>query len=792
MKTMVATIAARNYLASVLLLAESTLSVHPEAQFSVLVTDALECDLEGLRKRFPDFTWIGADALGIEPSLLSRMAFYYGITEFATALKPWLLRHLLREAEVVIFLDPDIEVFGELGEMEGLARTHDIVLTPHVLNPVPRDTSAIAEENFLLSGQFNLGFIAVSRAAHRFLDYWSERLERHCLIRVEAGYFTDQRWVDAVPSLFEHVVVRNAGWNVAYWNLHERDLVDTGAPGPSGRGSFLVNGEALCFFHYSGHRATEALVATAHNPTLPIDIAGDHALRKIFIERSRRILAMELPVEPYRWGYFPDGRVISPALRVAYWMEVDHASSRGKALPPSPFDQEGSKASDEWWSERIDFDLPRIALAWARYQPDVAASFGTINHDNVRWLPRALLDDESFLAVARQQDLDVLRSMLPSVSRSKPGINLIGYLRGEFGLGSHARSLGAGVLTAGIPLGLVALSAPNISREAPALPGREALAYKVNMVCVNADALRSLENDGLWGQIEAKPTVGVWNWELGSMPGSMVRISGLLDEIWCGSHFAADAIRSSGAQCEVLVHPLCLEVPRATRLVRSDLGLDEDRFLFSFSFDFGSVAKRKNHIGLIRAYRKAFSDDGSTGLVLKVMRATPKHIKELQEAIGNRSDITVVTGHWSEAQMRAFYQLSDCYVSLHRSEGIGLTMASAMLAGTPVIATGWSGNMSFMDEATAVLVPYEMRPVGEGCDPYPADSLWAEPNEEFAVLSMQGLAHDPEAAKKLGERGRDHLRSIASPEIAASWIMNRYETLATAKGSRRSRVKATT
>jgi hypothetical protein len=119
-------------------------------------------------------------------------------------------------------------------------------------------------------------------------------------------------------------------------------------------------------------------------------------------------------------------------------------------------------------------------------------------------------------------------------------------------------------------------------------------------------------------------------------------------------------------------------------------------------------------------------------------------------------------------------------------------MAAAMLVGTPVIATGWSGNMSFMDEATAVLVPYEMCPVGEGCDPYPADSLWAEPNEEFAVLSMQGLAHDPEAAKKLGERGRDHLRSIASPEIAASWIMNRYEALATAKGSRRSRVKATT
>ena len=781
----IATIAARNYLASLVLLGESVMVVDPEADFFILIIDAVDSELEDLRLRYPTFRWLGVDNVGVEPSQLTRMAFYYDVTEFATSLKPWLLSTLLETFEVAIYLDPDIEVFDDLSCIEDLARQHEVVLTPHVLRPVPRDGLQVAEESFLLSGHFNLGFIAVSNAASNFLEYWKERLGRYSLHRVSEGYFTDQRWVDAVPTLFDHIVVKDPGWNVAYWNLHERRIVDTGEAGPSHRGSFLINGWPLRFFHFSGHRAERPLTASVHSPKLRVDIKQDAALVRIFTERAQRILAFDQEAAPYRWGYFLDGRPIPQVLRTAYWHAVDDAIRTGDPLPPSPFDADAGAAFDEWLSERIEFDLPRIALLWVQFKPDFVASFGELNFDNVRWLPHSLLNSPDFVASARLGDLEVLESMLPRNIRNQPGINLIGYLLGEFGLGVHARGIASSVLAAGLPLSLSPLTAPGHVHQAQSLPGVQSLAYDVNVVCVNADVLPQLAQDALWQRIKHQPIVGVWNWELPQMAPEMVACSELLDEIWCGSEFIAESIRSSGAHCEVYVHPLCIEAPAPTKLLRADLGLCDDGFTFGFSFDYRSVERRKNPLGLVRAYREAFQGDDGVQLVIKTINATPEELDKLGEAVRERSDIRVIARHWSDAQMRAFYQLIDCYVSLHRSEGIGLTMAAAMASGTPVIATGWSGNMSFMNESSAALIPVTMTEVGLGSEPYAPDALWAEPDESAAIDAMRSLATDPKVASALGERGREHLLTIASPQVAGAWISTRYREISKGRGRQR-------
>ncbi len=173
------------------------------------------------------------------------MKAIYGVTEFATAVKPWLFRTLLAAHETVTYLDPDIKVFAPLDDIPVLALEHGIVLTPHLLEPLPRDDLEPSETTILQSGMFNLGFVAVGPKAIPFLDWWSERLARECIIAPEAGRFVDQRWVDFVPTLFDHVVQRDPGLNVAWWNLSDRTV--------RWNGRWEVDGVPIRFFHFSGY-----------------------------------------------------------------------------------------------------------------------------------------------------------------------------------------------------------------------------------------------------------------------------------------------------------------------------------------------------------------------------------------------------------------------------------------------------------------------------------------------------------------------------------------------------------
>ncbi len=173
-----------------------------------------------------------------------------------------------------------------------------------------------------------------------------------------------------------------------------------------------------------------------------------------------------------------------------------------------------------------------------------------------------------------------------------------------------------------------------------------------------------------------------------------------------------------------------MTVPADTHPDRSRLGLP-DGFLFLFVFDFNSVEKRKNPRGLIDAYLRAFPEPSEgTGLVLKTVNGErhPHAFSELLAAAGDRSDIIVMDRYLSAADRDALVASCDCYVSLHRSEGFGLTVAEAMLLGKPVIATAYGGVTDFVTEETAFPVRYERVLVGDGAAPYAPDESWAEPD----------------------------------------------------------------
>jgi glycosyltransferase involved in cell wall biosynthesis len=186
-----------------------------------------------------------------------------------------------------------------------------------------------------------------------------------------------------------------------------------------------------------------------------------------------------------------------------------------------------------------------------------------------------------------------------------------------------------------------------------------------------------------------------------------------------------------------------------------DIGVPEG-FTFLFLFDFHSVMQRKNPHGLIEAFKRAFAPGEGPQLVIKSINgdARPRFLEQLKVATLDRDDIFVVDEYLSAKEKTALMAGCDCYVSLHRSEGFGLTPAEAMSVGKPVIATGFSGTADYMNSANSYLVDYTMVEVGEGSPPYEAYGTWAAPNLDHAAALMRRVWENPQEASAKGERAR--------------------------------------
>jgi hypothetical protein len=215
-------------------------------------------------------------------------------------------------------------------------------------------------------------------------------------------------------------------------------------------------------------------------------------------------------------------------------------------------------------------------------------------------------------------------------------------------------------------------------------------------------------------------------------------------------------------------------VPRS----RAELGVPEG-FLFLFSFDYLSVFERKNPLAVIEAFSRAFAPGEGPSLVLKCINGEhdPNNHERLLAAAAGREDIHVVDRYLSPGEKDGLTATSDCYVSLHRSEGFGLGMAEAMYLGKPVIATGYSGNLDFMTEENSLLVDYRLVPIGAGAPPYPADGEWADPDVEHASTLMRLVFGDRDAAAALGARAAEDIRRTHSPAAAGALMNERLEHL---------------
>ena len=208
------------------------------------------------------------------------------------------------------------------------------------------------------------------------------------------------------------------------------------------------------------------------------------------------------------------------------------------------------------------------------------------------------------------------------------------------------------------------------------------------------------------------------------------------------------------------------------------VGVPRDAFVFLFVFDFHSFVERKNPVGLIRAFKNAFEGRKDIQLVIKSSHGQeyPQQMDMLKEAASG-ANVHVIDGVYSRKAKNALINAADCYVSLHRSEGFGLTLAEAMFYGKPAVATGYSGNVDFMSSENSFLIPYKIVTIESGQGPYSIGAHWADPDLDHAVDVFRYVERNREAASDIGKRGRDHVSTVLHPATIGRSVALRLQEL---------------
>ncbi len=377
------TIVSNNYLPFARVLAQSLRAIHPQAEFFVLIVDRPD---PGIDYSAEDFRVVFADELTIPA--FEHFAFKYSLLELNTAVKPFFLEHLRIEhdLEAVLYFDPDIKIYGDLTPLAEALDSKNLLLTPHLLAPLDDDFRP-SERSILLSGVYNLGFLGLrfNQATLDFLRWWQRRLYSYCLHRIADGLFVDQRWMDLAPSLLADVrILRDPGYNVAYWNLANRTLALLDD-------AWRVNDVPLRFFHFSGVRIDDLERISKYQDRFRLRDRPD--LAPLF-ENYRRDLQDagwdELKDTPYAYGRFDNGIDIPDLGRSEIW-RIDTDGERWS----NPF---GTQSGDSYFAwlqspvtaEEEDAWLPRMALILWENRPDLQSAFPApleADHANyVRWL----------------------------------------------------------------------------------------------------------------------------------------------------------------------------------------------------------------------------------------------------------------------------------------------------------------------------------------------------------------------------------------------------------------------
>ncbi|MHA7057863.1 glycosyltransferase family 4 protein [Aquimarina sp. M1] len=360
------------------------------------------------------------------------------------------------------------------------------------------------------------------------------------------------------------------------------------------------------------------------------------------------------------------------------------------------------------------------------------------------------------------------------MNHQSPGLNIIGYTEGLFGLGEAVRLNIHAARKTNIPLNII-----NFEKVKQDIDYEYSFKYSVNLVQISSNDLDDFFRVINPEFFRDKYTILFLMWESEYLPEKLKKNVTLFNEIWTASSYCQKLFKKIfNGDIIVVPHPIEVNL-KSIQNQNPTIFFNENKFSYLFIFSYHSSIERKNPFFLIEAFIKAFGNNQDVELVIKTNGA--KHFKnaerKLYQARANQKNITIIDFDLDRNEINHLINNCDCYVSMHHSEGFGLTLAEAMCLSKATIATNYSGNTQFMNENNSFLVDYELGLIENPDANFGPKTLWGNPMMEDTIKKLKEVYENADLRKEKAKNAQHYVQEKLSFYAIGSIIKNRLNHL---------------
>lgn len=365
---------------------------------------------------------------------------------------------------------------------------------------------------------------------------------------------------------------------------------------------------------------------------------------------------------------------------------------------------------------------------------------------------------------------------------NKLGVNVFGFIGGEFGLGEAVRLIIKALKKAEIPTSLINYDIETNHRHSDTTFANlnSEVIYPINLVLMGPYEAKRIFFHYPEDFFTNTYNIFYLNWESEYISEEYVNNLELYNEIWVPSQYCKDILaKYSKIPIHIIPYPIEIAVDNKPD-EEAEQFYNKNSFNFLFMFDYNSTIERKNTINLIDAFEKAFGkNDESVSLNIKTSKSTrfSKEKALLESHIKDFKNIKIYEKIYDVQTLYKIIKGCDAYISLHRSEGFGLTMAEAMYFGKPVIATNYSGNLQFMNDSNSFLVDYKLTKTDSNLDSYDHNTVWSEPNTDHAAEFLKLVKENSQFVQSKAQKGQDSIFQDFSTEKIGNTVHSRIEDI---------------